>query len=288
MALPTTFLFSHGMWGNKRNAEWYAPNEKSPWFLITGPYYTFDYPDVGAQKGEVIKGKVNVGQELDMQALIKAYNEILLSKAFNNPQEGMVIIGSSRGAVTALNLAATKPLPRLRALIAEAPADNVLHVLDYQLSKYYMNWGFLTDLAEYLLSKYYYTGYTREGINPIAVVENISKDLPILLVHSKDDDFVATNSSRLLYLKLRESGHPNVYLLELDHGLHGKYNLGVSARIYQTAVNAFYKKYHIPYDPLLAAEGEKYLAQSQPSVEAVTKLLGKKAPSTVKLEKSEL
>ena len=272
---PVIFLFAHGLWGNKKNAEWYAPSEKNKWHLITCPYYSFNFSDVGKTKGAVKKTRVNIGQHRDIDTLTSAYDKILRDQQKKAIKQGIVLIGSSRGAVTILNTAGTQDLPRLKAIIAEAPTDNVLNVINYNLKKYHLNWSWLVGLGDYALSKLWFTGYDPEGINPLAVVDKIDKKTPIMFIHALDDDFVSVDSSRALYYKLLESGHDDVYLLELKHGQHGKYNLGSDASKYEETVHAFYKKYGIPYTAELAKKGEQYLAKCQPSLDDIARKLGK-------------
>lgn len=279
---PTTFLFAHGLGGNSANAHWYAPAADREWHILKCPYYTFNFPDVGLRKGELKYDKVNIGQEVDIQALTHAYKDILQSPQFEDPQEGIVIVGDSRGAITALNAAAKKKLPRLRALVCIGAADTPLNVIDHVLARYHLNWEPITDIAYHAISKFWYKGHNPNDIQPLFAVKHIDPELFILLVHAEDDEFASVNSSRALYYALLDGGHnpDKIFLLVIPHGKHGKYNLSdlESAHILQVGVNAFYSWVGAPYDPVLADEGQQYLRQSQPSLEEIKGCLEKEAP----------
>lgn len=279
---PTTFLFAHGLQGRSTNAEWYAPSLDRDWHIIECPYYTFNFPDVAEGKGKLIYEKVNIGQDLDIQALTDAYKDILQSSQLGDPQEGIVIVGDSRGAVTALNAAAKKNLPRLRAIIAIGVADTPLNVLHHVLEGYHVSSDFVADTAYDLMSRFWYTGHNPDGISPLHAAQYIDKELPILLVHAEDDEFTSINSSRIVYYELLLSGHnpDTLFLLVLPHGKHGKYNFSdpKSAHIFNVGVHAFKSWSGIPYNPELADEGEQYLAKSQPSLEEIQALLETQAP----------
>jgi len=283
---PVTFLFSHGLWGSKKNADWYAPTERSGWHLFTCPFFSFDYPDVGKKKGQVKWDKVNIGQESDMKALQNAIIEIKkkhLTDAYKNSDykginEEIVLIGSSRGAITGLNLLGSYPNKNfyIKAFVAEAPTDNISSIIQKKLGDWYLDWDWLVSLSDAALNKFYYKQYDPNGINPLTVVEKINKKIPVLFVHSKRDEFSPIDGTRALYYRMKESGHDDIYLVELAYGKHGKYNLGKSSENYQAAVHAFYKRYDIPYDPELALKGEPILAKSQPSLLEVEKRMSRR------------
>lgn len=274
---PTTFLFAHGLGGRGTNAEWYA---KEAWHIIKCPYHTFNFPDVGEKKGQIKYNKVNIGQDIDIQAFVDEYNHVL-AHLQGDPKEGIVVVGDSRGAITALNAAGKYQLSKLRALVAIAPADTTYNVVDHLLSRYKLDWEPLVYAVHGIMSAWWYEPHDSTGITPLDAVKNIDKELPILLVHAKDDDFISVNSSRMLYYELLLTGHnpDKLFLLEIPHGKHGKYNFSdaESAKILEAGVHAFYSWFHTPYSAKLADEGEKYLACSQPSLEEIKALLSKEA-----------
>ncbi len=95
--------------------------------------------------------------------------------------------------------------------------------------------------------------------------ENISKDIPILIICSKEDQLVPLSSSINVYKKLIASGHKHTYIFVTDYGRHAKILRGADGEKYQYVVNAFYKKYNLPYCSTSAAKGEDLLALCQPT-----------------------
>ena len=107
------------------------------------------------------------------------------------------------------------------------------------------------------------------GIFPHKTASAIPLGMPILIVHSKKDKVVPIKCSRRLYIQLRQTGHYNVYFLELSEGLHGKLMSGSDASTYQNVVHAFYKRYNLPHEPFFAQQGEPLLNACQPSIHEV-------------------
>ena len=165
--------------------------------------------------------------------------------------------------------------------MAIATTDTALNVLDHLLARYFINWHAVTHAAYELVGRFWYTGHKTDGMHAIDAVKMINKELPILLVHALDDEFVSIYSSWALYYELLLGGHnpEKLFLLQLTHGKHGKYNVSdeKSAHIFQAGTHAFYSLFHAPHDAKLAEEGEKYLAKSQPSLEKIKAQLGKEA-----------
>ena len=121
-----------------------------------------------------------------------------------------------------------------------------------------------------------FTSLNMNGPFPIDLVDQIDKNLPILMVHSRSDQVIPTNSSRKLYVKLLQSGHNNIYLLELARGDHGKLMQGMEAEIYQNCVHAFLQKYNLPHCDEFAQRGRSLLATCQPSIQEVQKWIKQK------------
>ncbi len=287
------FLFAHGWQGDKSNVDWYTGKRNPAWSIITGPYLSFDFPDVDLSRPDKVNPHlVNVGQTLDILALETAYKKLLQVidvQDLKLHRDGIVMIGSSRGAATAINAASTRTMPYLKAVVAEAPFDVLANAIDHFLLKHqYLGTPysflpmFLQEWAQKKAISSYFPAHKTEDVYPLLVIHNFPHTVPIILVHSKTDTTNPMNSSRLLYLELLRSGHKKAYLLELDYGPHYKYNriypdsseaLKKSAHKYLTAIHAFYKANAIPYDEKLAFEGQRYIdsGELQPSAAVVEK-----------------
>lgn len=259
--IPTTeevfFLFSHGLWGSEKQATWYVPLEKSEkddWYLITCPYFSFNFPDVKIKNGKILKGEVdkkyvNLGQTLDIKKFIEEYKKLPKNKK-------VVLIGQSRGAITIINALATYPqeFKNVKAVILESPADDPLNVI----KNYYTILKWTPDFMLKRILSWYYPLYDTNAPKPIDLVEKTDKNIPILIIHSNQDEMTPMENVKSLVEKFQKTGHNKVSFLTLEKGLHGKYNCPQKpkenkeclndAKIYRGAVHLFYKMNGIPYE----------------------------------------
>jgi len=169
----------------------------------------------------------------------------------------IVIFGLSRGASAALNLMALYNPPQVKALVLESPFDTVGSIIDNKRKQLHLEW-LSHDTGEYIMEKIF-RHYNRNGIRPIDMVSDIRKELPILIICSKEDPLVPWYSSIQLYKKLKESGHLSVHLFLADHGKHSRILCDQDGNTYQAVVHAFYEKYGLPHNAEFALQGRKYL-----------------------------
>jgi hypothetical protein len=160
--------------------------------------------------------------------------------------------------------------------VLESPFDNLKSVIKHLLKRFHMYWMPFSKEIGIKIAQTHFPSLDMDGIFPENSVNSIPKHIPILIVHSKKDKVIPINSSRKLYVALRESEHHHVHLLELDRGTHGKLMIGPDAQIYQDVVHAFYKKYSLPYHEEFACRGEPLLTLCQPSIAEVKKKIKKK------------
>lgn len=180
---------------------------------------------------------INIGQELDVQLFSDFYDEHV--KTLHQGQD-VVLYGFSRGAATIFNFMATvyskktKDKKRVKAVVLEACFDSV-QSLAHSLS---LNW--FCDL---------FPAYNKEGIEPIKVVHNFPKDVPILFVTSLEDEIVPHQCVSNMYNLLKKYGHKEVYLLELCNSRHTRYMMTSEKEktAYFTAVHTFYKECGLSY-----------------------------------------
>ncbi len=262
------FLFAHGIHGNKTDAEWYINTKNPDYPLITAPCLSFNFP--------ILEQDVDRAVILEA-AYKKLVNLIDTSPADHTMHNGIAIFGSSQGAATAINAVATSKFPYLKALIAEAP-----FIHEHSQRSLSLFYEFLPLFMQSWIQK---AGiYYPDNRNILANISRFPHDIPILLVHAKNDECVPLRSTQALYLKLIQAGHPKAYLLELEDGKHGKYTnvepdcaqvRKDSARKYLTVVHAIYRAHDIPYNKQLADEGEQYLAsgQLQPDAQKIEQLM---------------
>ncbi len=255
------YLFSHGLADTYKQAYQYAKTYKiggkvyhNKHYIIDNPF-SFNYPD--ARKGilRVNPLKTSLSQNNEIAHLKLKVEEIARKKKIGNGE--IVIFGISRGASTAFNFMALHNHHAVKALILESPFDAMASIIDNKRKRWHLEW-LSPDFGQFLLESIFWK-YKRNGIRPIDLAGAIRKDLPILIICSKEDQLVPYQSSVKLYKKLKESGHQAVHLFIADHGKHAKIWPGKDSNKYQKAVHSFYAKYDLPYDSMLALEGEKYL-----------------------------
>ena len=254
------YLFSHGLFNTgEKQAHRYVKTYKigdktyhNERYIIDAPLTFFNYPDA-VLTGIINPKKANIAQDNDV-----AHLKLEVEKTIkNNQEEKLVLVSVSRGASTALNFVALHDNPAVKALIVESPFDSMATVVDYICKQLHLEW-LSHDFCQSLLENIFWQ-YKRDGMCPIDLVSGIRKELPILIVCSKEDFQVPWHSSEKLYQKLKKSGHDNVHLLVVPKGVHAWIIKGKSGDVYQTGAHAFFAKYDLPHDTALALEGEKYL-----------------------------
>lgn len=237
------------------------------YWLFAEPVVTFNFPD-SQEQGQFNYAYVNLGQKIDQDRLDFAFKKTLEEL----PTCTQIIgAGISRGATTWLNYAAECRPPQLGALILESPFEAIKSIVNNLLRKFHMSWvPFSTSLTLWAVKKKF-TALNVNGPFSLDLVDQIDKDLPIIFIHSRSDQVIPPNSSRKLYVKLLQSGHNHVYILELARGEHGKLMQGMEAELYQNCVHAFLQKYDLPHCAEFAQRGRSLLATCQPSVPEVQK-----------------
>jgi alpha-beta hydrolase superfamily lysophospholipase len=261
-AIPV--LFSHGITDDCSQGARYVQGAKtadcgvqstetdSRYLFVEKPVL-FNYPDAGTGWTKYTKACLStLGQENEIELLDKNYQQLCTSSSC---EDGLVLMGVSRGAAAAANFAALKQPEKVRALILEAPFDNAVNLARNMLKK--MPYG--ESLAPYFLSAAFPWHKQAGGIHPENVVSKISLSMPILLISSKEDATVQSSSVVSLFTTLKKSGHTEVYLLVTERGSHAKVLWGPDGEQYQTITHAFLARYGLPHDATLAERGVSLL-----------------------------
>lgn len=247
-------IFSHGIADTYRQIFKYKD-------LIQGQWVSFNYPDATLGRLRVNYHHTSFGQENEIVKLAGAHNVTLEQEK----DADIVLWGVSRGGANVCIFGGTYDMRNIKAIVVESPYDSMSTVIKHAMKKCRLDWlplSYGERLAEFLFKK-----YTRHGIRPIDVLENIPSDMPILIICSKEDSLVPYYSSIAVYKKLRDTNHNHVYILCLDHGKHAKFLLGSDAEKYRSVVHAFYKKYSLQHNPLYASNGDNLLSECQPIFE---------------------
>lgn len=255
--LDTPFVFVHGLGGDANQAVYYVKDNRIGdvhltrpinWSILSQNVISFNLPHVKGN-GDVDNDKVSLGQHFELDAL---HQHVPQDKDF-------VGFGLSMGAATWLNYAGTHSMQHSKGLILEAPFDRAETVAQHQTSQ--MNLGFLNSigLGTFVMNWFVFKKYNPSGITPIKAAKNIRRDLPMLIVHSREDELIPVKCSRNICEQLKKNGHQELYYLELEHGKHANYMVGNDAKKYQIVTHAFLKKFNALHDEQLAAAGEAVL-----------------------------
>ncbi len=250
-------LFSHGLANTGNQVFGYTQNQE----VIHTPFFTFDYSDATKQFWRVNFWNTNFGQKDDVKTLKKAYEKYVLDG--EEKSADIILLGVSRGAVTALNFMAKHNPELVKAIIVESPFDHIESIAKQVAKKSRIRSNIIHRIMSIVFAR-----YNPKGMHAINMVDKINKNLPILIICSKQDQRVPWQSSFNLYIKLQKVGHKKTHILVLDHGKHDNILLGKDGKKYQHVVHAFYKKYGLPYNDKYAHYGQEILTQCQPNIKS--------------------
>lgn len=258
-------LFSHGIADSYKQAYLYAKsyikngqtqiNER---YLLHTPFVSFNYPDATDNFYKVNWNETSFGQENEIGRLHLAYQKTMAK----HKDCDIILWGLSRGASNQAIFAGLHHYDNVRAILLESPYNSMTEVIESMMHKKNLGWMHISygeTVAEFIFKR-----YKRNGWSPKNCVENISKEIPILIICSQEDQTVPCSSSINVYKQLVASGHKHTYILMTDYGKHAQILRGPDGEKYQLVVNAFYKKYNLPHCPISAAHGESLLALCQP------------------------
>jgi len=261
------FLFSHGIADTKKSSDKYSKKYeyggrtyKNHYYLMEENVRTFDYPDAGSKLSYVLYNhrKSDFAQQSEIEALKRNFETIKDNK--------VTIVGLSRGASVAINFAAMYQPSNLAALVLISPPDSIKTIIDHQVSKVLLNNLPGVNWVVNFLFGAVFPKYNNNKKASIDLVSRIKKDLPILVICSKEDTLVPASSSIKLYKKLIDSGHENAYLLVVNHGKHSKIlsSCRYSRSLTCDVTHAFLKKFKLPHSQDFAKRGQRKLENCQP------------------------
>lgn len=244
------YIHCHGKGANYEHAFYYQRQG-----IVHSPLITFDFPDA-RENGEHDHQKSNLGQQEDVASLAAAYKHA--QEKF--PHHSFVGQGVSRGAVTWLNFCALHKPEKIRGLIIESPFDDILTIVQNRI-RYIPGSEFLARKLGPTLLKKFFPAWDPQGYKPIDLVEKIPHTIPMLFIHSDQDDLIPHKSSENLSQKLAQSGHEVYCLILKGGGQHANILHASQGDLYKNVVNAFYKKLGLPHDAKRAQEGADLLEQ---------------------------
>lgn len=243
------YLFSHGLADSHKQAYRYKDLTKNQ------KIETFDYPDVNHGILRVNRLQSSLAQENEIERLSQAFNETIVKKDKNG-----VLIGVSRGASTIVNFMGLYNPDRIVAVILESPFDCVDSIAMSVCHESKLSWIPGIKKCGCSLMSFIFCKYKPDGIRPIDCAARIRKDLPILIIVSAKDGLVPVWSSINLYNELRNTGHENTFIVIFAEGKHAKLiNNPKNGTPYRQVVHAFYQRFNLPHDPVLAQLGAPLL-----------------------------
>jgi hypothetical protein len=107
--------------------------------------------------------------------------------------------------------------------------------------------------------------YAPSGIQPIKSIEDITHDIPIVIIHSKYDPCLPYSGASALYYGLRSQGHENVYIISVDGERHIRI-LEWGSIMHKALLDKIMAK-HSVFAPLKGLLSDADLAVLQPDVE---------------------
>lgn len=231
-------------------AGYYLSNKTIPSNCVT-----FEYRDT--------RGSLNVAQELDQQCLSMTINEA------NRQDHGVVLFGICRGSTNILTFLTEQPKEYLqknvKAAIVEAAPFTLKDICEQNARALpIMKWlpQRVCSAALYALFRFVLPNHHYQESQILQKVNNIPEDLPLLIIHVKNDYCVNDQNIKELLQKLLETKHRNVHLLLFDNR-ELKHETICTAPVYPQATNAFLQKHGLPHDQALAKEGQEIIPSIQ-------------------------
>ncbi len=234
------YLFAHGIASTHKQVGRYAS------FIENKNIFTYNFPDVTTRFWRVNFWHTALGQSYEINYFKEAYGKAQIKlKSSSKIDKSLVLMGVSRGATTILNFMAQCQPQGVKALILESPFDSTRSITDNKITQ----WGLdfipgMQNIGHVILSSLFWQ-HSRSGEQALDSIELLDKNLPILLICSKQDTLVPASSTITLYARLKAVGHKNTHIFIAEQGKHGKILEGPDREHYQKAVHDFNQKYGI-------------------------------------------
>ena len=184
-----------------------------------------------------------------------------------NKESDIILMGDCIGAKTIIKLTDVNTYNQVKALVLEAPGLD-FEVMTRNIAKNKFNYAKkgsdrLCYAFTHLLPR-----YDKNSDDTLAAAKLIPTHIPIFLAHLYNDQMIRNEEMQELVQTLRDSGH-TVYFLVVDYPLVTHSHIAVTEP-YRKALNAFYKKYELPYDPQLAQNGNVILERAAQNAQSAT------------------
>jgi hypothetical protein len=196
--------------------------------------------------------KISLAQELDLDNHQRRYDACVQEC----PDADCILFGVSKGAATTFHAHAAHQYQHVKLTMLEGCFDSLSHVFE---ARFFLLPPTMRQLLYRMGSKC--TNHNPDGIAPIDMADQFPKEAPVAFITSKTDRIVPAVCTRNIAQKLVDTGHPCVYLLELNNSSHSRYMMDndEDRNNYQNFVHALYKKYELPYIAEYADAGAELL-----------------------------
>ena len=192
----------------------------------------------------------DLGQEKDITAIhyhVKSETEYKMPFMF---------FASCKGASAIINYIAKHNPQNLKAVILEAPFSNILDFV----RKISAPLG-IPKTWDSVILKELFPNYPENALPPIQAIPYIeNKNLPILLIHSQEDQITSIAESLALYKTFKKNGFNHIYLAILK-GKHA-HIITEDRNNFFKVIHTFYKAFNFKYNNLYAIDSlEEYCVE---------------------------
>ncbi len=210
--------------------------------------------------------KIDLGQEQCMK---------FLHDAMQGQEKNVIIHATSQGTATALNYVAEYP-EKVKALILEATMGSGNSAILHTIRE--MGVGVPSSCADSpgsdcsppYSAKVLFPSYSPSGKQAIKSIKKLPQDLPIIIIHSKNDPQLSYDDACALYYGLRLGGNTNTYFFSQEGGRHIDILSWDDEK--NDALNKIFERHGLPYNKLRADRvDEADIAQYQPDPEQFKK-----------------
>lgn len=131
----------------------------------------------------------------------------------------LVIHASSQGSATAFHYVSQHP-QKVKALIIEgmlASGNSAIHhIINRNIIPGIGNIPGSYYILPYIVKFFYFRWYSPTGMQAIYSVDKIPQDIPVILVHCRQDPELAYSNAEAIYTRLRLKGNKGAYLIPVD------------------------------------------------------------------------
>ncbi|MBI2775040.1 alpha/beta hydrolase [Candidatus Dependentiae bacterium] len=161
--------------------------------------------------------------DLGQNNCLNHLNDTMKTVSKDNKIKSIIIHGCSQGGATAYNGAVDHQVDnpqKIDVLVLEAAVASGNSAILQKVPKLVAGLPLSYYWAPYI-AKLVMPRYAPAGRQPILQTAMLQKDLPIIIMHDKNDPEIPYDDAKALYTGLKNAGQENVYFIETNDGNHG-------------------------------------------------------------------